>query len=131
MAKRYQFPPVGTQLKPKENNLDYPEATDQDATNAYKQAAAQATALRHNEVLVDEYNAKFQNWLDFDYNVGRAVGPKGVGDPKAQPPFQPPAGFMAVLCLGEDGVTKYWDQQQVGPPVCKQPKFDKITAPQH
>jgi len=121
MVKRYKQPPIGTKLPGKDNDLPYPNANDQDGVNAYLQAQAQQMAFNHNELMVGDYAGTFDNWYKYLYSTGRVPY-------NAKPP-QPPAAFMAVLVQGEAGV--YWDQQQIGPPVCKVPAYKKLPKPQH
>ncbi len=126
-----QTPKPGDTFPPLENTLKTPPANDQDAVREYQKRDAQDDAFQKTNTAVADYENHFTNsWL-VQYNSGRMKGPTDiVGDPNATPPT-PPKGFMAVVLSVEGDGSVVYESQQVGPPACEVPAYNKITAPQH
>lgn len=148
----YVTPPIGTVLLAVSNlnpdgtirvpNPGPVQHLPADGLNEWLQAQAQDTAYKQNAVIAQEYTAYFNDsWL-LNYKEGRIEGPKGMGDPDAEPP-EPPDAKVVVVKTAEAGGVRFdiqdsgqqedVDGYDTGPSilVCEVPPYEKIPAPQH
>ncbi len=141
LRKKFHLPKPGDKFPPAENQFENnPAADNQRDVNENLLHEGQQDAFNKTAKAVDEYlgtsagpdamgnpTGTFGNWLT-EYRQGRLMGPLGQGDPDAPPP-PPPNGFMAVAIASGDVVA--YESQQIGPPACDIPAYEKIAAPQH
>lgn len=133
MKSHYKIPPVGTILPAQLNEtVDNPGPVNDPTKRAeWEQADAQEKAYNQNLLIAGNWLAEgggWGRWLN-EYQSGRMMGPKGEGDPNAPPPVPPRAKVVEVKEAEAGGV--YFDIVDGDKPVCKVPRYTKITAPQH